>query len=310
MRDTSNRLRHKFFPAIIRIFRTGFKGQRPFQILLASICIAQLAYAIDESGVDTFYLNRVAEMKRTFIECTGDTNAPEGAKLLGWKNSLNDWMTSPQYKESFQRYKKETGVTDDSIPPCVIFKWELVRKGGMVKEHAEDSVALVRRRKIVDDSLFMVDQLKHHPASRLDFDKIPFGVSKRGFLLLFGRSHSEPVRDDYDRLVVDNIVLRGIPYDLGFYFGSNDSLQWYEIETPSFHADSLDCSVRPLADSIAAIIEEKLGPAEHIFRIGFFDIVQNRLSLYKTWMNEHHEVYVGLATYKYRYYARAVIRGM
>jgi hypothetical protein len=188
-----------------------------------------------------------------------------------------------------------------------LYAWVKHHAADSLKEREADSIAMAQRRQMYQDSLFLHDQVKLHPASRGDFYHVPFGVPRRAFTLLFFDTFSDLVMDDYDRLVVRGFLWDSTAYDLAFYFGAEDSLAWYQVESVSYSADSLELAGRPAVERLAAIFEKKLGPPQRLYRVGFFDISPNHLCPYMTWKGADFEVHVGFATYKYRYYAKAVV---
>jgi hypothetical protein len=262
--------------------------------------------AVDETGKDVFYQKRIDQVRKEYRDCTGDTSLIDSPTVIQWKTRLDEWLVTPQFDSVSKQYARVTGITGD-ITPCELYVWVQNRKDAAQREFEADSMALSQRKKIIEDSLFLHEQLQTHLKGKADFYKIPFGITKRAFMLLYFNQFTDMVLDDYDRLVVKGFLIDSLRYDAAFYFGQYDSLLWYQLETPMFHSDSLDLSVRPLAENLANWVEKKLGPPDHLYRIGFFDIVQDRLCPYKTWSTSTYDVYVGLATYKYRYYAKVVV---
>ena len=121
------------------------------------------------------------------------------------------------------------------------------------------------------------------------------------------KSGLRPV-DEGNYLRCDSVKLGKMRVNAAFYLDNDGNYRGYELESGTGSLDSLDRWIRPLADSMAGWFEHRLGRApEHIYRIGRFDIVQGNLAIYKLWNLPEASVYVGLATYKYRYYAKAIV---
>jgi hypothetical protein len=272
--------------------------------LLTSIIIP--VSGVDDAQTGVFYQKRLDQLRTEYRNCTGDTTRMDSVSVTHWKTGLDEWLVTPQKDSVSKLYERTTGIKD-GIGPCELYVWFMNRKDAAQNEFEADSMALSQRKKLIEDSLYLKEQLQTHPRSKADFYNIPFGITKRSFMLLFFDRFTDMVMDDYDRLVIKGFMIDNTPYDAAFYFGSYDSLQWYQIETPSFSSDSLDLSVRPLAEKLSVWVEKTLGHPDHIYRIGFFDIVQDRPCPYKTWSTDNYDVYVGLATYKYRYYAKTVV---
>lgn len=114
--------------------------------------------------------------------------------------------------------------------------------------------------------------------------------------------------DEKDYLYCKQARFGNIDVKVAFFLNKEGNYCKYELESKTGSLDSLDQFIRPLADSLASEFERLTGiKASHSYRIGRFDITQGKLAIYKLWNLEGISSYVGLATHKYRYYAKAII---
>lgn len=275
-------------------------------LLLGSSPVARAAPLSEYPEHDSFFMARIARLRAEYRYCTGDTTEPEIAQLIDWKTKMDDWTATAEYDSASRRFFETTGLRRN-VPPCEVYVWAQHRRQRLTAERQRNDSILTKRRRAVAESTRIARQLDRHPTSPCDFEDIPFGVSRIIFARYFPKKYPNKLVGERGRLTAGGIEWYGYPCSMAFYFGALGALFQYEIQSKSYPGKSLDTRVRPLADEFAEYFEERLGKPDHVYRIGYFDIIQGRLSPYKVWSTESFKVIVGLGTYKYRYYAKAVV---
>jgi hypothetical protein len=255
---------------------------------------------------DSFFAQRVAALRAEYRYCTGDTSERERGELVEWKTTINEWAASAAFDSASRRFFAATGLRDN-VKPCEIYVWEQHRKQRLAAQRRSNDSILTQRRRAVAESTRIARELARHPRSRCDFEDIPFGISRIAFAKYFPTKYPDKLVGEHGRLVAGGVGWHGRPCSAAFYFGALGALYQYEIQSRSYSGRGLDSRVRPIADEFAEYFEERLGKPDHVYRIGYFDIIQGRLSLYKVWSTEKFKVIVGLGTAKYRYYAKTIV---
>ena len=276
-----------------------FKKAMLFQ---AGMAFFFLCFGTDATKEKGFFDTLEANYRKEYVECTGDSLMVDINYVLLWKKQLNEWTKSREYRDALADYKKSVDTTE-IISPCKLRAWKNLHKS----EQDAHEKGFVNASLENNDSIEAFDALKSHPASKFDFDGIPFGVSKNTFIHLFKKKFPEEIIDKGELLGVESLPWNARTFLTAFYFGKKDMFYKYEIESAPLPADSLNKSVRPAARYMGALFEQKLGNAQHEYRIGFFDIKSKELSLLKKWESPAHTALIGLSVYKFKYYAKAII---
>lgn len=212
----------------------------------------------------------------------------------------------PEYKKIRQEFITHTGILIDFLP-CQVLDWYKDRL--LYLKSCEDSIRytlLIKSDKTVD-SIRIYHEMKNNPTSKFDFGKIPFGLSKKVFQIIFNQEFSFPLIDKKNYFLAEHFYLKERPFLIKFFFTNNDRYYKYEIESYSFTGDSLDLAVRPHAIFLKETIEQKIGPPDRLYRIGYFDIKSGTISPYAIWEKETHSVTIGIALEKIRYYIKETV---
>ncbi|NLD98374.1 MAG: hypothetical protein GX640_00740 [Fibrobacter sp.] len=270
-----------------------------------SFCSIVFAYNEDSSRV--FYSNVELSIQQDYWLCTGDSIRLSRADLIKWKTGIDSITDSENFKMLVRSFSEETGLNPSDARPCEIIAWKKNRDK-QKQEHDliyKESERIHSQKKA--DSLFIIEELNGKVSRPFDFHEIPFGVSKRCVQLL-GELKKIPFTETDDYLQIDSVYIDGQKLRAAFFFDQNQKYCRYELESLSGPLDSLDWWIRPRADSIRTYFQKRIGSApDHSYRTGRFDIVQGRLAITDLWNLKDASVYVGLATYKYRYYGKAVV---
>jgi len=275
--------------------------------LVLLIAAAAVPYSGFTAPADTAFFNsRRAKLYAEYSSCWGDTAAIPLDSLVEWKIGLDEWISSATYDSAYKAYVKATGIMD-SVVPCELYNWIRHQHAGAARDR-DDLVRLVERHnKAVDDSLTLARDLARHPSSPADFAGIPFGVTRKTFLIVFRKKFDARIMDDIASVRVEDFPWNGSLLTLAFRFDDRTRLYRYEIESSGFPPDSLDSHARILLAGLADEMASRLGEPDRSCRIGMYDIVQGRLSPYRCWSRGPYTVYSGLGVYKYRYYAKVIV---
>lgn len=279
-------------------------------LLILCLCVFYLPAtaqdSIPELADSIFFSDLEKEILKEYQFCKGDSTIPSRKALIRWKSDINFLTESNNYSELLRNYVKETSMDPTLVRPCEILNWVNLQKSN---SNETDKLLIQSRKSILskrDDSLFIVDEFKRNPLKPYHFDGIPLGVTKRGLMLL---SEAKNIRltEKGDHFIADSIKIGSQFVTCAFYFDKNGLFHKYELESSTGSLDSLDSFIRPLADSLGAFMQNKIGNPDHCYRIGRFDITKNKLSVYKSWNFQDAMVYLGLAVYDYRYYAKLIV---
>jgi hypothetical protein len=271
------------------------------QILLFTICISGVE-------IDSVFFTKIEDqLINDYRLCTGDTAAPRIKDLLKWKSDITSITESELYPSLLKKFTRETGLLPTQVRPCEVIAWQINQQ----QQNNDAETTYKNHEKLAaqqrDDSLYVIAQYKDKIYRPLDLVTIPFGVTKRCFHLV-AKKRGLIFSDEGTYITCDSIMINGLQMKAAFFLDKNGLYYKYELETESAPLDSLDWWIRPLATVLADHFQEKTGAIpDHSYRIGRFDIVQNKLSILKMWNTDDISIYVGLAYYKYRYYAKAIV---
>lgn len=280
---------------------------RIIKILLIFAYI-NLPILIEAANIDTTFIrNLEKEYRNNYRNCTGDTTNQPLAKILLWKQSFDSITRSQKFGALEKQYSDENHLEKTKPSPCEIVLWS---KNKDQKKREIDSLA-VESNKIEKqwkiDSLTIAREIGNSRKTTCDYANIPFGISKKSLITLAERAGVRQLKDDGDCLYFSNHN-DSIFSTIAFYFDTNDVYKKYAIESSSLPLDSLDTFIRGYAEKLATFFQKKIGnKAPQTNYIGRFDIVENSLSIYKQWKLDTITVYIGLATFNNRFYAKAIV---
>ena len=277
-------------------------------VIISFLSIPALAKSsLEEDSTAAFFKDLESTLREDYLHCTGDSIRKPLDTLVAWKRQVDSLAKSGDYSQLARQFYRETGIIPGSVLPCDILAWK--KDHNFQKQEMARILEEQKKREAQDrdDSIFVVQELLKAVSDPCDFKGIPFGVPKR-CLRLMGIKSGMKLIDEGDHFTCNSINIGTFVTNAAFYLDKDGNYCRYELESTTGSLDSLDCCVRPRADSLAAFIEKKTGKSPmHIYRIGRFDIVQGNLAIYKMWNLQKTSVYIGLATYKYRYYAKAMV---
>ncbi|MDO5576035.1 MAG: hypothetical protein Q4F84_03070 [Fibrobacter sp.] len=252
--------------------------------------------------------NMELSIRSRYKTCTRDSSFQTLNSLLSWKYSIDSLTGLPEYPDMLRKYQEETRVNPDSITPCDIKNWqernlkEKAETDSVIQKHVDLSKKKKKNMALIQKSI------SDHKRSSLDFLEIPFGITKNTFHFLVKQTDLIIGHETEQYAALDSIFLGNYSYSCAFHFDADSNYYKYELESESFPLDSLDKKVRLIADNLIFYFRQKSGkPPDHSYRVGRFDIVSGRLSALAMWRINDTFVYIGLASHKYNYYAKAIV---
>jgi hypothetical protein len=115
-------------------------------------------------------------------------------------------------------------------------------------------------------------------------------------------------KDHGNYIECSGIDIGPIVYTAALFFDTDGKYCKYELEGHNLPLDSLDSRVRPEAENLTKYFTKLSGSSpQHINRVGRFEITQGRLAIAALWITDTKKVYTGYSTYKYLYYAKAIV---
>jgi hypothetical protein len=250
----------------------------------------------------------MAILRNDYSVCVGDPARVGREQLFRWKAHIDSTVMRPDFANKFQTYVAVTGVRAHHVRPCepvVYFERETRRR------HTTDSTIAAQRtarERATGDSALVTRELSANRPNPADILNIPAGISRTALQTILDRSNVI-TRSVQNYIQVDRIKFHDLVVNVAFYFDANGRYNGYELETEALRAEEIDRRVRPWADQLIRLYEEKLGPPNVISRVGFRDIRQGRLSIVANWERgpSRPKVLVGLATHDHLYYAKVMV---
>jgi hypothetical protein len=272
-------------------------------VLVFMMAGALAAMATDDSGRAAFFDSVEITYRQQFKECTGNASYVGKKGLLEWKNAMDSIKASPSYREILREYRASVDTGKEPLP-CRVIAWNKERK---LAQH-EKKKALAAEMLAREEKEAFFKEVNDLPKSAYDFPKIPFGLAKKTFCLLFRQVYNLDPVDMEGYVYVNDFTIGNKKFLVAFHFDKGRGLFYkYEIESPALGADDLNRVVRPDAEYLALMLAQLFGESSRRHSIGFFDIKSGVLSPYKTWDVPDHEIIVGISLDNYKYYAKAVV---
>jgi hypothetical protein len=175
------------------------KRPRLAGIILVSI-IGPVA-AIDETRQATFFDSVEVRYRQEYKACTGDMNFIPAKALIEWKNEINAVAKSREYLALLKEYR--TVDSSENVLPCKVLAWNENRK--RMQTAAEDTLA----RNMLDREEYenALKEAEGCAKSPYCVPGLPFGLSKKAFLLIFKNSFRVPFNDQGYYIYVNDMVL-------------------------------------------------------------------------------------------------------
>lgn len=279
-------------------------GHIPF---LLSFLIASTASATSDTLGLGFFSGLTDSLITEYHHCTKDTSRSM-RDILIWKKKIDAFSSSTDYPEILKSFLKETGLNPQDISPCDILQWKIEhdrRVEEIEKTLADQEIKNARERA---ESLFVENELKNVTSSKFDIFGIPFGITKKCFTLLTAKKELSALDDQGNYLILDSLRLGKKTFKAAFFLDTDGKYCRYELESSPLPLDSLDGAVRKEVEYLSTYLETIAGKApDHLYRVGRFEIVQGRLALHSLWTLDNIKIYTGFSSFKYRYYAKAIV---
>lgn len=279
-----------------------------FLIVVAfTLAISAGSVVTEKDSTREFFSDIEKAILKDYHLCTGDLAIPSRKVLLKWISENNFITESENYPDLLKKYANETGINPADARPCEIVNWA----SQQLREKRDAEILLQRSQKLVAsrraDSIYLHIALTENHLKAHHFSGFPFGIDQKAFRLLAAKKNISLI-DKNTSLFADSIKIGSHLFSAAFHFDRNGKFSKYELESKSAPLDSLDLCIRPLADTLAFYMLEKVGdPPDHTYRVGRFDITQGRLAILQMWNLPEAAIYVGLSTFDYSYYAKLVV---
>jgi hypothetical protein len=262
--------------------------------------------AAEDTG--PFFDTLELSLRHQYVYCTGDSSYRNRSEILVWKRKLDIFSESDSFKTIIKKFFTETGLSPSGVHICDIVKWYQSHSDGNRETVRLLENDLKKREKRKVDSLLVDSICAHAVSSAFDFDGIPFGISRKLFKVMMEWKYPQRYEDDGKIIQCKNVEIDNITGTAAFHFDKDGVYRMYELECSGGPLDSLNTKVRHEVASLGSMLEGKSGIApDHIYRIGRFDITQGRLTVERLWKQFPVSAYVGIATYRYHYYGKAVV---
>lgn len=279
-------------------------------VVLLMISFAGLNSSANAAAEDTgpFFDTLEMSLRHQYVYCTGDSSYRDRPDILVWKRNLDIFVESDSFKIITKKFFTETGLSPSGIHICDIVNW--------YRSHSDANSESIRlfqndirkrdKRKV--DSLLIDSICAYAAASPFDFNGIPFGISRKHFKVIMDWKYPQRYEDNGKTIQCKGVEIDNISGTAAFHFDKDGIYRMYEIECSGGPLDSLNTKVRNEVTSLGSMLEGKSGIApDHIYRIGRFDITQGRLTVERLWKQSPVSAFVGIATYRYHYYGKAVV---
>jgi hypothetical protein len=276
-----------------------------FFLLLWSIQNSVNAGAED---VKPFFDTLESTLRQQYTYCTGDSSYKSRAEILVWKKKIEMFAESDSFGQISKTFFSETGLSPSDVYICELINWYESRTDGTndyIKLIAND---IKKREQRKADSLLIANIYKETEISPFDFAGIPFGVSKKWFQMIMEWKFPKKYVDQGECIQYKGLMVDDMTLNAAFHFDKEGNYRMYELECEEGPLDSLNTKVRNDVAVLGSIIEGSCGMApDHIYRIGRFDITQGHLTVERLWNTKQISAFVGIATYHYKYYGKAVV---
>jgi len=255
----------------------------------------------------SFYSEKEKQYRTEYRYCTGDTSSTISLReIILWRNDIHEKALTPEYKLILKEFIKSTGVVDQATP-CEVLEWHKQRQRYIEKEEKRLKKSIFSQGDSTVDSVHLIQEIGATQYSPFDFDSIPFGIDRKAFLDLYGRSQTLPVHGDGNFLYVKDYLIERKKYQLSFFFNKENKLYKYEFESGLYNTKSLNTHVRPAVKNLTRHFIDKIGPPQKIESPTIFDFKEKTVTPYATWRQNYYHAYTGIGKLKDTYYIKVII---
>lgn len=90
-------------------------------------------------------------------------------------------------------------------------------------------------------------------------------------------------------------------------FDNNDKMYSFCFESDKVSADDFEYKLMDDVIYFNTVFKRKYGNPRKVFKVSFYDVNSNTVSYVNKWDNKDYEIYTGITSYKFRYYAVACV---
>lgn len=273
--------------------------------MMLSLIISSNADKISSDSL--FFTEIEKELRRNYLVCNKDSSQIPMKQILQWKKDIDSITQSPEYPYVIKEFYTSNKNTHNALP-CEIVLWYRTQ---LLSKHRFDSSLLAQKKaenERVSDSVFISAELRKVKKMTYDYKDIPFGISKKTFLFLAKKAGLSPLFDE-EKFIYYKDSGDSAFKSVAFNFDNKGIYFSYEIESVSLPVDSIDSHIRLYLDKLTMYFQKKVNQSpQQSNYIGNFEINQDQLSISRMWSVQNAKIYTGIAAFKNRYYAKAIIK--
>jgi hypothetical protein len=261
----------------------------------------------DKISSDSLFFTEIEkQLRESYQICNKDSSNVPIKNIFLWKKEIDSITQSPEYSSIVKEYYLNNKKTSGTLP-CEIVLWY---RNQLLSKHRSDSLSSTKKKledKHISDSLLVSAELSKVKKKAYDYKGIPFGISKKCFLLLAKETEVNSFTDEGDYIYSENIS-DSVFKSVAFNFDKKGIFYSYEIESISLPFDSIDSQIRTYLDILSLYFQKKMNqnPQQSNY-ISNLEIVQGQLSVSKMWIIQNAKIYVGIAVFNNNYYAKAIV---
>ncbi len=252
----------------------------------------------------SFFHLQESELRRQYELCTKDSSDPSLEHILRWRDQLSIELNSAKYPILRRQYLSQHS-NNTNYYPCEVLNWHRARLKAIDKKESDIQQRASGRIDSILDSAALATHFASLVSSPFDFDGIPFGASAHMVGKYCMRNLGLALEQRASYAFGSDVHIFGERFSIIFFY-KGDSLVRYEIEsTMTYPSDSLDIVVREQTKHLTDHLQRRIGPPDHLYRIGFFDIKSGLLTPYARWQDNGYTAIVGIVREKNSYFAKA-----
>jgi len=143
-------------------------------------------------------------------------------------------------------------------------------------------------------------------AGKYGFGDLNFGDSKEKVQsYLKGKYAEENVINSEKYIWLHDFELGDKSVEVTFFFDHNDMLYSFQFASDKVGADDFQYKLKDDAMYFNAVFTKRFGKPSKNFTPRFFSIDSNSVSYVSKWNNKEYDIFTGVTSYEFRYYAVA-----
>jgi hypothetical protein len=145
-------------------------------------------------------------------------------------------------------------------------------------------------------------------ASKFGFGDLNFGENKEKVITYLKEKYSEENVTDSERYVwLNNFELGDKVVEVTFFFDNNDQLYSFQFQSDKVSADDFNYKLKDDVLYLSTVFINKFGKPSKKYKVNFFSVDSNSISYFGKWNNKDYDIYTGISSYEFQYYAVACV---